>query len=66
MRGSGLGIPHFDDMPYFFPMLPAGPLFYFLSIKLPPDFLCIASYQVVLFVGDIGEWSEATLTTQKR
>jgi len=39
MRGSGLGIPHFDDMPYFFAMPPAG---------------------------DIEEWSEATLTTQKR
>lgn len=39
MRGSGLGIPHFDDMPYFFAMPPAGLLFYFLSIKLPPDFL---------------------------
>ena len=24
MRGSGLGIPHFDDMPYFFAMPPAG------------------------------------------
>merc|ERR1712107_236310 len=24
MRGSGLGIPHFDDMPYFFPKPPAG------------------------------------------
>ena len=24
MRGSGLGIPHFDDMPYFFSMPLAG------------------------------------------